>query len=282
MGDQPKNVLVALLKELSDFAILETKGWYRIPLQNVPKNWNQEWIAFFQPKVFKEHAYCIEYYGRVAKTETVTRKELFPNELASPKSEKLYLRIQVNELTKREQPIISRIPRRLTFVPTTWEKFNKAELINDIFDDSKPEDDLWEVFKREKIPAERQWEVKVKDRFYYLDFAIFCQRGQLDIEVDSDKFHQSSKEQIDKDYQRSNALSLAKWRPIRFSPRQIHAAGGKYVVQEVERHVNDMGGLNSDGYVPRVFYPEAGGVQQLSLFESQAEYQIDDEYPEFD
>ncbi len=276
-----RDVLIALLKEVSDFAILETEGWYRIPVERKPKNWSQKWIAFFQPKVFKEQAYRIQSYGRVSRIDTVKRGELFPKEFGNSKSEKLYLRVQIETLIKREQPIVSLIPRRLIFVTTTWEKFSTAEFINDIFDDSPLEDELWRILKRETIGAERQWEVKIRDRFYYLDFAIFCKNGQLAIEIDGDTFHRATKEQIDYDLKRNNQLEFAHWRPLHFSPRQIQENQGKYAIQEIKHNIKDLGGLERDGLVPRIFYPESN-AQQLTLFENQGEYNIEEDYSDLD
>ncbi|HLF89869.1 MAG TPA: DUF559 domain-containing protein [Anaerolineales bacterium] len=271
-----QEVLVALLREVSDLAILELEEWYRIPLDKAPK-WRPQWLAFYQPKAFKENAYRIEYYGRVEKIDVVPRRELI-NEFESAKSDKLYWRIQLEKLEKLENPIISLIPRRLLFVPTTWEKFSKAEFINDIFDDSPLEDELWRILKRENIRAERQWEVKIGNRFFYLDFAIFCKKGQIDVEADGDTFHRATKEQIDADLDRNNQLYKANWQPLRFSSRQIRVNHGKYVIEEIESSINRLDGLKRDS---RVFYPKAG-AQQLSLFEDQADYLIEDDEPDLD
>ncbi len=59
-------LLVALLKEKSDFAILQEQGWYRIPTASAPKRWPPKWLAFYQPKVFKEEAFRVSYYGEIA------------------------------------------------------------------------------------------------------------------------------------------------------------------------------------------------------------------------
>lgn len=42
------------------------------------------------------------------------------------------------------------------FIPTTWEKFVNAVEINDLYDESSLEDQLWAQFKRLEISAERQ------------------------------------------------------------------------------------------------------------------------------
>ena len=47
-----KEVLVALLKEKSDFAILRDQGWYRIPVEHQPERWPPDWLAFYLPSAF--------------------------------------------------------------------------------------------------------------------------------------------------------------------------------------------------------------------------------------
>ena len=106
---------------------------------------------------------------------------MFPNEFPSAKSDLDYYRIQLKSLEERPEPIISLRPRRLVLPSTSWEKFTLAEQINDLFDDSPIEDLLWSAFKRIMIKAERQWGVYTRQRFYQLDFALFCSQG-ADIE----------------------------------------------------------------------------------------------------
>ena len=155
-ANPPGEMLVAILKEKSDFAILQEQGWYRIPVAHAPKRWPPTWLAFYQPKAFKEDAYRIRYYGQVADIQVVKRRELFPNEIPSLRSEQEYYRMQLHSLEEREQPIPSSRPRRLVFVTTTWEKFWLAEQINDLFDDSPMEDRLWGEFKKLSIGLLRE------------------------------------------------------------------------------------------------------------------------------
>lgn len=53
-------VLVALLKEKSDYAILQEQGWYRIPVAHAPKRWPPKWLAFYQPKAFQKEAFRVQ------------------------------------------------------------------------------------------------------------------------------------------------------------------------------------------------------------------------------
>ena len=109
-ADPRGEVLVAILKDKSDFAILQEQGWYRIPVTHAPRRWPPKWLAFYQPKAFKEDAYRVRYYGAVADIQIVKRLELFPNEFISARSEQEYYRVQLKSLEEREQPIPSSRP----------------------------------------------------------------------------------------------------------------------------------------------------------------------------
>jgi len=83
-------VLVAILNNKPDFAILQEQLWYRIPVNYKPKHWPPQWVAFYHTKVFEQAAYTVQHYGRVRDIRQVKRRELFPNEFTNPKSEQEY------------------------------------------------------------------------------------------------------------------------------------------------------------------------------------------------
>ena len=276
-------VLVAILKEKSDLAILQDQGWYRIPVRSAPRRWPPKWLAFYQPSAFKEDAYRIRYYGQVVDIMEIKRRELFPTEFESTKSDQLYYRLQIESLEEREQPIPSFRPRRLVFVPTTWEKFVFAEQINDLFDDSPLEDRLWVELKKLLIGAERQWGLQVNQQYYQLDFALFCTKGQIDIETDGEAWH-AQRERIPLDNQRDNSVQTVGWNVLRFTGKHINEQMGDYCLGKIGAMINRLGGLSDEGLVPRQFFSYEGGRgQQLSLFESPEEYRISEATPlEFD
>ena len=72
----------------------------------------------------------------------VCRWELFPDEPEDSKSQRRYYKLELSPLSRLEQPILSRRLRRITFIPTTWEKFTSASEINDLWDESPLEDRL--------------------------------------------------------------------------------------------------------------------------------------------
>lgn len=259
--------LIAILKEKSDLAILQDQGWYRIPVISAPKRWPPLWIAFYQQKIFGDNAYCIRYFGQVKDITRARRREIFPNELPSQKSNKEYYLLHLAKLEERAVPIPSYRPRRLVFIPTTWAKFERAEQINDLFDDSPLEDQLWNELKRLTIDAERQWFVTLSDARYFLDFAFFCKQGRLNVETDGDAWH-LDRERAPLDNARDNALHLNGWIVLRYNTHQIRESFQTECLRGIEAGINQLGGLSSDGLVPRVFYGKGKqSAQQLSLFD---------------
>jgi very-short-patch-repair endonuclease len=259
-------VLVALLPKRSDLVILREHLWYRIPKDKAPKRWPPRWLALYQPKVFGDDAYSIRFYGRVREIREVPRRILFPDEPLGIKADRIYYQVCLHSLQELEQPIRSTRQRRLLFVPTTWEKFRLATEINDLFDDSPLEDRLWAEMKRLRIAAERQWYVETTDANYALDFAVFCQKGSIDVETDGDTWH-ADPTRIPQDNARNNALTADGWYVLRFNTAQIRESLSTYCVPKLTDTINQLGGLSDDGPVPRQFYATPGGIgEQLSLF----------------
>lgn len=275
-----KDVLVAILKEKSDWALLKEQGRYRIPLKSVPKPWPPRWLAFYQPKCFGEDAYRIRFYGEVTSIRRLTRSDIFPNEIFSEKSDYEYYILNLKQLEELACPIPSRRPRRIVFIPTTWEKFEKATQINDLFNASPLEDHMWSELNRVSIEAERQWAVQVNKKYYYLDFAIFCKNGQIDVETDGDAWH-LGREQAPKDNARDNALQISGWKVLRYNTQQIRENFQSGCLREIEGGINSLGGLTSDGIVPRNFYAKGeNSIQQLNLFEERENEYCLEPFPE--
>jgi very-short-patch-repair endonuclease len=273
-GASRGEVLVALLKEKSDFHILQEQGWYRIPVASATKRWPPKWLAFYQPKAFLEEAFRVQWYGEVADDiQVVPRSQLFPNEFESAKSDQRYYKLTLKSLELLESPILSLRPRRLVFIPTTWEKFNRAEQINDLFDDSPLEDDLWQQLKRSLIRAERQWELIAEEQRYFLDFALFCTKAPIAVETDGDTWH-TVPNRANQDYLRQNAIESRGWHVLRFNSKEIREQMDTYCIPEIQKTINNQGGLSDEGLVPRIFYPKTG-TTQLSLFEGAASHTVD-------
>lgn len=264
---EKKDILVALLPRKNSLEILQKEGWYHIPVNSpAEKRIPPRVLAFYQGKSFgKKEAGKIRYYGEVETFEKVPRKILFPDdEKNQDKAEKLYYRLRIKELVERPIPIISHRPRRLVFIPTTQEKFDYAEQINDLFAGSPIENRLWHALKYIDILAERQWKVIVQKKNYYLDFAIFCNEGKLAIETDGYTYHYDSKNQIDYDTWRQNEISLDDWHFLRYTTRQVKEDWTPYLAQ-IKDKVEKLGGQEN----PKSFSRKVGEEQSLYIVDGE-------------
>lgn len=200
----------------------------------------------------------------------VSRTDLFPDTPRNhPKANRRYYQLLLDDLQPLPQPVISRRLRRIVFIPTTFEKFKAAVEINDLWDESPLEDRLWEILRRARIRAERQYPVEVEDHTYFLDFASFCNQGKVDVETDGDTWH-SSPERIRADNERDTALVSKGWYVMRFNTTQIREHPVDYCVSRVEATINRLRGLDHTTGVPVRYDPsDPLGPQQLGLFDQE-------------
>lgn len=263
-------VLVAIIKDKRDFAIAHDRHWYRIPVSSVENMlkdcWPPRWLALYQPKEFGPEQYSVRYYARVLHIDRLFRHQLFPDDPLTEKSRRLYYKLSLDPLRCLPQPILSRRSRRITFIPTTWQKFVEAAEINDLWDGSKLEDRLWKEFKRLRIDAERQNWVTVAERNYALDFDIHCADGHIDVETDGDVWH-ATPERAPQDNIRDNALKTLGYRVLRFSEYQIKEELERYCLPTITENISRLGGLNGERVVGRKIDPQVPGRYQPSLFD---------------
>jgi very-short-patch-repair endonuclease len=272
-------VLVAIMNNVLDFAIARDQGWYRIPVRSASRRlrerWPPHWLAFYQTKVFGAERWSVNYYAPVQGIRTMRRRELLSDDPDHPRANDLYHKLEIGPLQRLPQPIVSSRWRLIVFIPTTWEKFINAVEINDLYDESPLEDRLWAEFKRHEIEAERQFFVRLRTSLYSLDFAIFCDKGEVDVETDGDSWH-ADPERIPLDNRRDTELTGAGWRVLRFNGKQIREEAAEYCVPAVMRTINKLGGLASEGLIPRKFDPDRPDApRQLTLFESSADYDVE-------
>jgi very-short-patch-repair endonuclease len=263
-------VLVGIVNQPRDLEIAREKHWYRVPVESaekwLSKRWPPRWVAFYQPKIFRDEAFSINYYAEVREVRTVLRKHLFPEEPQHDKTERRYYQVVLGPLQRLSEPIVSRRLRRIVFIPTTWAKFVAADEINDLYDESPLEDRLWAELKRLQINAERQEFVRVKGRDYALDFALYCVQGKLNLETDGDTWH-ADPQRIPLDNLRDNDLETAGWKLLRFNSKQINEEMAGYCLPTIVENVNKLGGLDDGRVVPRRIGLDGQGGEQLSLFD---------------
>ena len=125
-------VLVAYVPRPTDFTLIETESWYRIPQKFAPKGLYSEYIAFYFGRRFGDQKWAIHYFAENRGHELVRRIDLIPNEPNHKRAQDIYYRVQLGPLQKLERPVISLQWRRILFIHTTGDRFAEASEINDL------------------------------------------------------------------------------------------------------------------------------------------------------
>lgn len=270
MSHRRGEVLVAIINNRHDWHYAYDDLWYRVPVSSVrqflKQRWPPQWLAFYQTKAFGEEAYSVRYYSRVVGIERKTRRELLPNDPPGDKSDREYYQLRLEPLRKLPVPIPSARRRRVTFIPTIWEKFVTATEINDLYDGSPLEDRLWVALKPFNLPIIRQEWVEINRNRYALDFAVYCAKAKLGIETDGDRWHHSP-EQADKDNLRDNDLKADGWQVLHFNTRRIMEETESYCVPKIIETINAFGGVDDGAFVPRRVDPDTDSPRQMGLFD---------------
>lgn len=175
-------VLVAYVPRPEDFAIIEDKGWYRIPQQHAPKGLFAEYFAFYFGRHFGPRKWAIHCYAERKGHELVLRRDLFPDETGHARADDPYYKVQLGPLQWLERPIVSLRWRRVTFIHTTWDRFQAATEINDLFiDGGEFVDRLYTTLKEQGIQAERHYRVEEPGVVYELPLTVLCRDGRVDV-----------------------------------------------------------------------------------------------------
>ncbi len=213
--------LVAVVTRRKDWQILRERHWYRIPVDKAPEGLNRvRFLAFYQTAVFGGEKWSVNYYAAVKGMKRVLRCAILPEESGHPRAHQYYYQIMVDELRQLPRSIPSRRRRRIVFIPTTWERLMRAEEINDLYWTSPIEEKLYRALQRIGLEPERQIYVGGKTTGYFLDLVLFCRDGALDVECDGASYH-SGLARAEADRNRDNYLTVAGWRILRFSGKEI-------------------------------------------------------------
>ncbi len=236
--------LVGIVPRKNLWDVIQKEGWYHIPVESAPKNAVfAEYLGFYFPSVFgEEMRYKVSFYAKVKKVNTVKRIELFPEEKEHRRADKEYFQFHLGKIKELPKPIPSTRWRRIVHIPTSCEKLFAAEEINDLYDTSPLEKKMYLEMKKREINPERQLYVRVRRKNYCLDFGIFCQKGDMDVECDGERYH-ILPEALAKDRERNNELTSFGWRVLRFSGREINRTIKNCFVK-IERTIGNLGGIS--------------------------------------
>jgi hypothetical protein len=177
-------VLVAYVPRPADFALIQQEGWYRVPQQHMPKGLYAEYFAFYFGRHFGPEKYAIHYFATQEGYELVTRLDLLPDQPDHPRAHDFYYKVQLGPLEKLARPIVSLRWRRVTFIHTTWDRFQDAQEINDLFvEGGEYVDRLYATLKERGIRSERNYQLKEGGAVYEIPMTVFCRNGRrIDIQ----------------------------------------------------------------------------------------------------
>lgn len=176
-------VLVAVVPRPEDLAIARDLGWYRVPEKKAPRGIFSEYLALYFTAAFGQQAYAVHYYARLLGYELVTRRELLPDEADHPRADEWYYKLQLGPLQRREPPIVSQRWRRITFIHTTWDRFQAAQEINDLFaEGGEFVDRIYHALRDAGLAPERRYPVREAGAEYVLDLAVPCRDGVVAVE----------------------------------------------------------------------------------------------------
>lgn len=141
-----QTALVVLVNNRRDWQRVTHDGWYRIPVKHAPTPLAAECLAFFFTKVFGTQAHHVWYYAPVLRYRIVTRRALLPEEADHPRADERYVRIDVGTVAPLPRAIPSRSLRRVTFIPTTWERLCSVDDVAALWQHDDAESVLWDDF----------------------------------------------------------------------------------------------------------------------------------------
>lgn len=106
----------------------------------------------------------------------------------------------------------------------------------------------------------------IKNNNYFLDFAIYCGTGKLNVETDGDTWHANPEKAVQDNF-RDNSLETAGWSLLRFNTQQIQEKMADYCIPAIVETVNSLGGVDVGGFLPRRIDLNAPSSYQLGLFD---------------
>jgi len=240
---EDKIVLVGILKDRRDLNILLKENWYRIPVKHVPKR-KFDYLAFYQPLSFGQKGKRIQYYAPVLDYKVQKRSDLLPKELEHPRAKDYYLQVHVGKTKKLSRPIRNIIPRRISFGFTTLNHLLKSKDILQLYNVTPTEPMVENGLKGAGMRAIPQYYVKGEEKKrYFLDFAIFCQKGKIAIECDNKKVH-SIPSQKKKDKIKNAFLRRYGWNVIRL-PEDSIVSNLPGCIEKVKKTIQKLGGIEN-------------------------------------
>lgn len=177
--DAESSVLVAVLKDKQDLTFAQDAHWYRIPQKQAPQGVYADVIALFMSKKFfpndPQAKGGIYYYAQRMGDELVSRRDLFPDQPHHKNANQLYYKVQLAPLQVKAPPIINEPIYIVSFIYTTWDRFQSATTIRDLYSPATLfVDRVFHALREDGYKAQRAWEYKAGARV-----RIICENGDV-------------------------------------------------------------------------------------------------------
>ena len=213
-------VLVGVVNRRKDLEIALNKHWYRIPLKSAPKK-KANFLALYQTRVFGKEGKSINYYAPIKRTSLILRRKLLPEEKTHPRVNQVYYKLHLGPHHALPHKVRNKSRRRINFGFTTLRKLFNSTEVSQLFDIKPIELIMERLLRRNKIEFISEYSIMKNGRCRYrLDFAIFPQKGKIDVECDSERWHSLPSQKI-KDKKRDLYLRRHGWTVLRFAGSEI-------------------------------------------------------------
>jgi hypothetical protein len=248
-------VLVARVASTKDLRRALDERWYRLrPCPTVDDLGDLSrfrYLALYESGTDAPRQFRIRHYAKIKDVQLRLRRDLIPEEPLHPRADWLYPLLRLERPKRRRFPLYSRWNRTVPFLNTDWDHFINAREWNDLYLGSPLEKAFYEGLRRWGLFAEREYRTRCADldreRTFYLDFAVFCREGRLDIEVDGDTYHLRP-ERVLLDNERDNILASNRWSVMRFNTGAIRHSLQE-ALERIAQTVTNYGGVA----LPRYF-----------------------------
>jgi hypothetical protein len=171
-------VLVGVINRKRDFERVQREHWYRVPQGQAPKGIHAEYVAFFFSRAFKGLNGGIHFYARRTGMELVCRRDLLPDEPDHPRADALYHKLQLGELHRKDPPILNPSRRPVSFIYTTWDRFQAATILADLYSEADEYvDRVFHALEQSGVHAERSWEAARDSGDGGAQLRVQCEEG---------------------------------------------------------------------------------------------------------
>lgn len=187
--EKNRDCLVAVVNNDADLHRFIDERWYRIPARAIGRSLGvgaieeSNILALYQTAgVNAGLPGAIEMWGEIEERLLLPRRAIVPEEPDHPGADEKYHLIRLRAVERLEAPIVSRRPRRITFLRTTSRHLFHASDINDLIAGTPGEERLWHVLKKEEnLELERRYFMRMDDVVMEVDFALLGRERSLGI-----------------------------------------------------------------------------------------------------